>query len=160
MRRDVLTLVLALSLVLPGLALADGTETHEAKQQSLELERISIEKAARDYVDGWYEGDAERMQRALHPDLAKRRVEVLSNDRAVLSTISADAMVEYTRMGVGKKSYREGQVNEVTILDVSSTSASVKTVSHQFIDYLHLARLNGEWRIVNVLWVPIKSESD
>lgn len=160
MKRDILILGLALSLVPPGIALADGIEAHVTKQQNLDYERSSIEKAARDYIDGWYEGDAERMQRALHPDLAKRRVEVLSNDRAVLSTVSADAMVEYTRMGVGKKSYREGQVNEVTILDVSGISASVKTVSHQFVDYLHLAKLNGEWRIVNVLWMPNKSESE
>ena len=32
-----------------------------------------IEQACLDYVEGWYTGDVERMKRALHPDLAKRR---------------------------------------------------------------------------------------
>jgi hypothetical protein len=30
---------------------------------------------ALDYIEGWYTGDAARMERALHPDLAKRIVE-------------------------------------------------------------------------------------
>jgi hypothetical protein len=61
-------------------------------------------------------------------------------------------MVEYTAMGVGKKSKKEGQVNDVIILDVSPRTASAKSISHQFIDYIHLAKINGQWRIVNVLW--------
>lgn len=152
--------LLLLLLALPGILPAGDAEEPGAGARDIELEKKLIEKAARDYIDGWYEGNEERMRKALHPDLAKRRVDFLPNDRAVLSTVSADAMVEYTRLGVGKKSYREGQVNEVTILDVSSYTASVKTVSHQFIDYLHLAKMNGEWRIVNVLWEPNKAASE
>jgi hypothetical protein len=34
----------------------------------------AIRQAAVDYIEGWYTGDADRMERALHPDLAKRRV--------------------------------------------------------------------------------------
>lgn len=32
----------------------------------------AIKQTALDYIEGWYEGNAERMERALHPDLAKR----------------------------------------------------------------------------------------
>ena len=34
----------------------------------------AIKQTALDYIEGWYEGDAERMERALHPELAKRIV--------------------------------------------------------------------------------------
>ena len=34
----------------------------------------AIKATARDYIEGWYEGNAERMERAVHPDLAKRIV--------------------------------------------------------------------------------------
>ncbi len=34
----------------------------------------AIKEAALDYGEGWYEGNAERMERALHPELAKRMV--------------------------------------------------------------------------------------
>jgi len=42
-------------------------------------------KTALDYTEGWYAGDAARMERALHPELAKRMYrktsEVLGNNR-------------------------------------------------------------------------------
>jgi hypothetical protein len=31
-----------------------------------------VEGVARDYIDGWYAGDVERMDRALHAELVKR----------------------------------------------------------------------------------------
>ena len=117
-------------------------------------ERDAIEAAARDYIDGWYEGNAERMARALHPDLAKRTVRALPDGSETLNTLSQSNMVAYTRAGFGKKSKQEGQHNEVIIFDVMSKTASVKTISHEFIDYLHLAKIDGQWRIVNVLWEP------
>jgi hypothetical protein len=35
---------------------------------------------------------------------------------------------------------------------VYQNAASVKVVASDWIDYLHLARWNGTWKIVNVLW--------
>ena len=31
-------------------------------------------------------------------------------------------------------------------------TASVKIVSDRFVDYLHLAQLDGQWTIINALW--------
>jgi len=117
-------------------------------------ERAAIEATARDYIDGWYEGDAERVARALHPDLAKRTVRALPDGSEVINTLSQSNMVTYTRAGFGKKNKQEGQHNEVIILDVMSKTACVKTISHEFIDYLQMAKIDGQWRIVNVLWEP------
>ncbi|MDX2438456.1 MAG: nuclear transport factor 2 family protein [Acidobacteriota bacterium] len=39
-------------------------------------DEAAIKATALDYLEGWYSGDAERMERALHPDLAKRIVRV------------------------------------------------------------------------------------
>ena len=41
---------------------------------------------------------------------------------------------------------------EVRILDVADNVASVKVLSEPFVDYLHLARIDGRWWIVNVLY--------
>jgi hypothetical protein len=110
-RIGVLFLVLTIAAVWPVAMLAETDE-------GMAAERKLIEQAARDYIDGWYEGNTERMARALHPDLAKRRISALPNGRGILETLSADRMVEYTRLGGGTKSHKEGQVNEVIILDV------------------------------------------
>ena len=39
-----------------------------------ESDLAAIKQTALDYIEGWYEGSAERMERALHPELAKRIV--------------------------------------------------------------------------------------
>jgi hypothetical protein len=146
--KNMLTGLMVIALLMPWTGAA-GEEPAGAD------ERQRIEQAARDYIEGWYAGDAERMERALHPDLVKRRVRALRSGQEVLSTISTDFMVRATADGGGKPSVREGQVNDVIVLDVSRASASVKTVSPEFVDYIHMAKVNGEWKIVNVLWEPV-----
>ena len=39
-----------------------------------DVEREAITDAVLDYFEGWFTADAERMRRALHPQLAKRRL--------------------------------------------------------------------------------------
>ncbi|MDQ3750935.1 MAG: nuclear transport factor 2 family protein [Acidobacteriota bacterium] len=46
----------------------------------------------------------------------------------------------------------EKQIKDVTILDVFENAASVKIVASDWIDYLHIAKFNERWVIVNVLW--------
>lgn len=46
----------------------------------------------------------------------------------------------------------EKQQKDVTILDVFENAARVKIVASDWIDYLHVAKFNGCWVIVNVLW--------
>lgn len=145
------TRALAVLLIVTGLI---GAAPAMADEGAGATERAAIEAAARDYVDGWYEGNPERMARALHPDLAKRSVKTLPNGAMFVQSLSYTTMVEYTRAGFGKAARKERQVNQVTILDVSQTMAAVKTVSPDYIDYLQLAKINGQWRIVNVLWEP------
>jgi hypothetical protein len=101
-----------------------------------------------DYVEGWYAGDGTRMDRALSPHLAKRRV--VSNDE--IWDVSKVWMVEATGNGKGRIPEPEKGIKEITILDQTDTIASVKLISNEFVDYLHLAKTNGEWMIVNALW--------
>jgi hypothetical protein len=66
--------------------------------------------------------------------------------------MSAMTLVQGTRAGGGTKTPREKQQKDVTILDVFERAASVKIVAGDWIDYLHMAKSNGRWVIVNVLW--------
>ena len=115
-------------------------------------DRALIEQTARDYIEGWYTADAGRMERALHPDLVKRYVHTLPGGRQVLQSVTRDMMVEMTRMGGGSKTPAERRNISVTVLEISGDIAAVKTVSSEFFDYLSLAKCNGKWVIVNVLW--------
>ena len=117
-----------------------------------DADKEAIKAAALDYIEGWYEGTAERMERALHPDLAKRIVNTNAQGRSSLGQMSAMTLVQGVKRGGGKDTPKEKQQKDVTILDVFGNAASVKVVASDWIDYLHIARSNGHWVIVNVLW--------
>ncbi len=113
----------------------------------------SIRATALDYVEGWYEGNPERMGRALHPELVKRIVASdTATKRSVIENMGASALVNGTRHGWGKQTPKDRQQKDVTILDIFGNAASVKAVMADWIDYLHLAKVDGRWVIVNVLW--------
>jgi hypothetical protein len=113
----------------------------------------AIRQAALDYAEGWYAGDADRMDRALHPDLAKRRAMTHpQSGRSILNHATASMMVEFTRAGGGTASPHQDVPPVVTILDAHTNVASVKVVTGDFIDYLHVVRWNDGWKILNVLW--------
>ena len=115
-------------------------------------DKAAITQTALDYIEGWYAGDAERMERALHPDLAKRIVRTNEKGQSMLQQMSAMGLVQGVKRGGGKETPKERQQKEVTILDVYENAASVKVVASDWIDYLHVAKFNGRWVIVNVLW--------
>ncbi len=118
-----------------------------------EADKAAIRAAALDYIEGWYEGNAERMERSLHPDLAKRIVVTnAQNGRSRLDQMSALGLVQGARGGFGKNTPKDKQQKDVTILDVFENAASVKIVAADWVDYLHVAKFNGRWVIVNVLW--------
>lgn len=113
----------------------------------------SIRATALDYVEGWYEGNPERMSRALHPELVKRIVvSDTTTGRSVLQNMGASSLVNGTRHGYGKSTPKDRQQKEVTILDIFGNAASVKAVMAEWIDYLQVAKVDGKWVIVNVLW--------
>jgi hypothetical protein len=116
-------------------------------------DEAAIKQTALDYIEGWYEANPERMERALHPDLAKRIVRVSPDNKIYrLDQMSAMGLVQGARRGGGSQTPKEKQQKDITILDVYENSASVKIIALDWIDYLHVARWNGRWLIVNVLW--------
>ena len=79
----------------------------------------AIRQTALDYIEGWYEGNPERMERALHPELAKRIVRTNpQNNQSRLDQMSAMSLVQGTRRGGGRNTPKERQQKDVTILDV------------------------------------------
>jgi hypothetical protein len=113
----------------------------------------AIRQAALDYVEGWYGANPERMQRCLHPDLAKRAVKRDSQTkRDSLYHLTREQMVTRTAEGGGTGTAIEKRYTHITIFDVYEGIASVKAEMYDYVDYLHIARFEGRWVIVNVLY--------
>jgi len=126
--------------------------TVPAQTSASDADKEAIKQTALDYIEGWYECNPERMERALHPDLAKRIVMTNPQGRSQLQQMSAMGLVQGVKRGGGKNTPKEKQQKDVTILDVFNNAACVKVVASDWIDYLHVAKWNGRWVIVNVLW--------
>ncbi|HSF41422.1 MAG TPA: nuclear transport factor 2 family protein [Thermoanaerobaculia bacterium] len=127
------------------LALAPQARAEEA------ADREAIRQTALDYIEGYYEGNGERMERALHPELAKRIV--MSRDGlSMLQNMGSSQLIAGTKLGGGKGTPKDKQRKEVKVLDVFENAASVRIDATDWVDYLHVVKWNGRWVIVNVLW--------
>jgi hypothetical protein len=112
----------------------------------------AIRATAMDYIEGWYTADPIRMERALHPELAKRVVTTDARGHSQLESIGAMTLVLRTKAGGGSRTPADRQQKDYTLLDVFNGAAVAKIVASDWVDYLELAKWNGRWVIVNVLW--------
>lgn len=92
------------------------------------------------------------MEKALHSKLVKRRF--VSPQE--IWDVNTPWMIEATEEGRGKIDDINQGKKEVTILDYYNNIASVKIISDKFVDYLHMVFIQGEWKIVDVLWDFVK----
>src|SRR5690606_41610673 len=114
--------------------------------------RAAIEATCFDYLDGQLEGDPARVARALHPDLAKRRVLGATADETLgLRRMGRDELVELTRQGV-LKIPRDQWDRSCTVLDVAGEAEVVRAETPWLVDFLLLGRCGGRWVIVIAVW--------
>ena len=113
----------------------------------------AIKRVSNDYFEAWYTGDVERMRQSLHPELAKRSLRRDPDTGAgKLGNTSAQRMEELTRQGEGTSTPVNERSQVVTILDTFENIATVKVVSYEYVEYLHVAKFDTGWLIVNTLW--------
>ena len=115
-------------------------------------EEAAIIRAALDYLEGWFEGDVSRMERALHPALAKRALDPGGTGSEALDETTAQQMIELTGQGAGKSRDVPERGIQVLVTDVAGPNASVTVHSAVYTEYLHLVRTRDGWKIVNALW--------
>ena len=145
MKKIIIVLIVLVVLIFSLFVLAEN---------DAENEKAAIKSATLDYLEGWYDGDAERMERALHPEFFTKRGILVNPNTGQMATphLNTEMMIGYVKQGGGKSYPREKLKNEVIILDIYKNIATVKAISAQYMDYIHLAKFNGKWMIVNVLW--------
>jgi hypothetical protein len=116
-----------------------------------------IRQTALDYVEGYYTANWQRMTKALHPELVKRIIVKDTAGNYMLQNMGYSGLIFATHHNTNSNgTLNPGQPfkADVIIYDIYNKVATVKVVTNKFrfIDYLHLGKFNGEWKIVNVLW--------
>ena len=152
MRRVAILFALCLILALPVLS-GTPSEKHAKTPVDTDSEVAGIKAAALDYALGWYTADAERMERCLHPRLAKRiSFQDPITGRWKLDDMSSLQLVGGAREGWGSRTPEDVRRSEVVVLDRFEDAASVRLDMHDWIDYMHLAKVDGQWKIRSSKW--------
>jgi hypothetical protein len=127
------------------------SQTTEGQQAD---DLAGIRQASLNYVLGWYEGDVERMRRCLHPELAKRAVlRDPQTGKEQFYHLNQQQMVAKTEQGGGRDDApADKRYYKTTVLDIYGDIACARADTYEYVDYLQLARSEGRWLIVNVLW--------
>jgi hypothetical protein len=126
---------------------AQGTPTADQ-------DKAAVRQAAYDYAEGYYEGAADRMERAVDSTLVKRGLLSRPGTNPFLAPMNAETLIEATRGGGGKNTPADKRDLVFALLDLRENVASAKIFTATFNDYLHFVKRDDRWRLVNVLWQP------
>jgi hypothetical protein len=117
-------------------------------------DRSEVERAVLDYVEGVYEVKPELIERSVHPDLVKFGFARRSpNDEWRVIPMTYEQLVELAGGYFKEQGGAPADApKKVEILDVLNQTASAKLTAAWGVDYFHLAKYEGKWKIVHVLW--------
>jgi hypothetical protein len=111
----------------------------------------AVKQAVLDYVEGVYDANPRRIERSVHPDLAKRGFFV-QNKEVIESIMPFTQFIEHTRTYNKNGQFPPDAPKEIFIYEVLDQIANVKLIAAWGVDYMHLAKYNNKWMIIHVLW--------
>lgn len=135
------------SMLLGALLMVGLTATGRAQSAA---DSAAIRATALDYIDGWYTNNPARMERALHPHLAKRLVWADSTGKSHLVDLTALELIQGTK--AHPPTPASERRHDVTILNTFGNAAMVRIDASEWVDYLQEIKWNGGWKIINVVW--------
>jgi hypothetical protein len=123
-------------------------------QNTANTDKEAVRAAAMDYIEALYQAQPDRIARSVHPKLTK-----LGFAKKQGETTYSEFPMTYDQLvnlaGSWNKDGKRGvdkAPKEVAVYEVLDQTASAKVTAQWGIDYLHLAKFDGQWKIVNILW--------
>lgn len=120
-----------------------------------EVEHEKIEAAILDYVEGLYEVDTTRIYRSVHPELKKRGYYYTGEEKGYTGKLemSFEQLVKLTaNWNKDGKNANADSPRGIKIYEVYDKTASARVTAEWGVDFFHLAKIDGQWVIMNVLW--------
>jgi hypothetical protein len=146
-------LILVLCAGLPLASQAQPAAPPSSSVAPATTDRAAVRQAALDYVEALYEVDSTRIMRSVHPEL--RKYGYYKRD----GTYRGTAMTYEQLRGLAtrwnedqKRVDPDSAVKEAVVFEVLDKTASAKVMADWGIDYLHLVKEDGTWKIRQVLW--------
>ena len=115
-------------------------------------DRAAVERAALNYLEGFYEGSTDKIRQSVHPDAHKFGF-YIDEGEYKRTPMSFDEMLKYVEEVKASGDYPDKNApKSVELLDVLDQTAVAKVYAWWGSDYMTLAKYDGEWMIVQVLW--------
>ena len=117
-------------------------------------DRKAVYNAILDYVEAIYESSPERIERSVHPDLVKRGFYWKSRDGiySEMTEMTFDQLKQVAKDWNKSGWLPDDAEKNIEIYEVKDKTAVAKLTAYWGTDYLHLAKMDGRWLIMNVLW--------
>lgn len=127
----------------------------EFSRNSYFKEAAEIESVIHDYAEGFYEADLQKIHQSVHPSLQKigSRFNAGKGSYEQVEEIGLNQLIEQAKF-----LNRDGQradtepIKKIVIYDVQEINATAKLTTAWGIEYVHLAKIDEKWYIMNVLW--------
>jgi hypothetical protein len=142
-------------LVIGGMCIVLALLATSAEVFSQTDDEKAIKECVMNYLEGWYSADSARMAKALSPELAKKGfVKRRGSEELVIVPATYSQMVQWSGQKPDQLKESPDLPLKVLIIEVGENIAMAKTITPDFIDYLQLAKMHGEWKIYHAVWEP------
>ena len=135
---------LALAL---ALLLCFNLSTKAQDNKTSNDDRSAVRSTVTNYIEGYFTGDAQRMEQTLHPHYLKHVI----HGEIPMREMTGPQLIKDVRREGPPDLPAASKTGQVTVLDVARDIASAKLVTPGWTDYLTLSRVNGEWKILSVV---------
>lgn len=152
--------LVAASLALASLTLAqDKTATdavlpvHQPAPVEPDPALLAVESVVGDYIDAFYEVDPQRIRTSVHEDVVKFGFYLSRSDGGYEERpMSFPQLLDLARSLNQADWVPSDAARTIEIFDVMERTATAKLTAVWGVDYLHLAKIEGRWQIVHILW--------
>ena len=157
MKKIMILLVLGISIASCDKPPASENKTAETTNlDKYSQDRVKVERAVLDYLDALYNADSTLVYRGVSRGLAKIGIGNSSKE----TTSITDGRRHFKSLVNSANNWNKDNrkvdpktaIKKVIVYEILNYIASVKLVASWGIDYIHLAKYDGEWKVVNVIY--------
>jgi hypothetical protein len=113
-----------------------------------------VYEAVENYVDALYKVEPNRIKRSVHPNLTKKGFwrKSIADPFGPEQSMTYQQLYDLAGKWNAKGNLPADAPKKIEILDVQDQTAAAKLTAQWGTDYFHLAKYDGTWMIINVLW--------
>ena len=120
-------------------------------------DRRAVYDASMDYIDAFYKSEPFRIERSVYPEVIRRGFywKGIDSTYSDMRTMSYAQMVQFAKDWNKTNWLPATAVKKVDVLDVQDKTATSKITVYWGTEYLQLALIDKNWKIINIVWQSI-----